>query len=138
MITNIHVANMLQMYRDDTVNFYRLIDNSWEDEHRYVAIVNTTSGEDIVLKYYSNSYTDSSKIEGQQYSLTDAERSAVNMLYNIFRPFRLDKVDTTLRKAEEGLWKEVKERAELDALRADSRRYIGFLGKLAGGEGDHD
>lgn len=33
MITKMHVENMLQEYMDDTVESYRLIDNSWEDEH---------------------------------------------------------------------------------------------------------
>lgn len=55
------------------------------------------------FKHFYNGYS-------QQYSLTDVERSAVKMLYNIIRPFRMDKVDTTLRKAEEGLWQEVNER----------------------------
>ncbi|MCY7482880.1 MULTISPECIES: phosphotransferase enzyme family protein [Paenibacillus] len=64
MITKMHVENMLQEYMEDTVESYRLIDNSWEDEHRYVAIVKATSGENIVLKCYNNSYTDSSKIAG--------------------------------------------------------------------------
>lgn len=46
----------------------------------------------------------------QGYPLLPLEENAINLLYNICRPFRWDKVIITLRKAELGLFTEVNDR----------------------------
>lgn len=47
-----------------------------------------------------------------EYCLSHLESESINLLYNICRPFRFDKVIITLRKANEGLYKEVNDRLD--------------------------
>ncbi|TVX93204.1 phosphotransferase [Paenibacillus agilis] len=64
MITEKQLEYLLQFYYKDTIKSFRVIDNSGEDEYRYVAIINTLNNGPIVLKCYSNPYTSSEKIDG--------------------------------------------------------------------------
>ncbi|MCR8842685.1 hypothetical protein NQ117_03235 [Paenibacillus sp. SC116] len=67
MITEKQLEYLLQFYYEDMIESFRIIDNSWEDEYRYVAIVNTVQNGPIVLKCYSNPYTSNEKIDGWAY-----------------------------------------------------------------------
>ncbi|MBN3526745.1 phosphotransferase enzyme family protein [Paenibacillus apiarius] len=64
MIRKEHIEQILKSYFQDRVQAYKLIDNSWEDEYRYIAIVTTVNHGHVVVKCYSDPSTDSDKIDG--------------------------------------------------------------------------
>ncbi|WP_407054766.1 phosphotransferase enzyme family protein [Paenibacillus dendritiformis] len=63
-MTKRHIEPILQSYVKDSILSYNLIDNSYEDEYRYIAIVETAKHGPLVLKCYSDSYTNGDKIDG--------------------------------------------------------------------------
>lgn len=64
MMTKRHIEPILQSYVKDSILSYNLIDNSYEDEYRYIVIVQTAKHGPLVLKCYSDSYTNGDKIDG--------------------------------------------------------------------------
>lgn len=64
MITKQHIEHILHSYVKDSILSYTIIDNSYEDEYRYIVIVQTAKHGHLVFKCYSDSYTNRDKIDG--------------------------------------------------------------------------
>ncbi|BFH17092.1 hypothetical protein PMJ10TS2_67200 [Paenibacillus melissococcoides] len=55
MMTTRHLEHILPSYVKDSILSYNPIDNIYEDEYRYIAIVQTAKHGQLVLKCYSDS-----------------------------------------------------------------------------------